>query len=308
LFANQVGQELRNSLNRAGLPALFANLVLQPLSQPGKILSNSPSLGWCQLIEASCLASGGNLATAARVAAAMEALAASLDVLDEIEDGDHSPFVLSAGLPQALNTSTALLFLSQQIIADMHESSDDSAFVIDLVQTMARLGLRATGGQHKDLSINARSGISLDEALQISSEKSGSLAACACRLGARIGTAEPDILRLYELFGQHYGTMVQLSNDIHDAQNDLEKSDLSSAKPTLPVLFYLRQLGNPAAERVSASDVVNSGALHFTWTIFEMQRQRCLAILDELDQRQQKTVHVRSIVGKPESQGRAVDE
>ncbi|HEX7102372.1 MAG TPA: polyprenyl synthetase family protein [Nitrolancea sp.] len=308
MFAIEVGQELRDSLARAGIPALFSNFVLLPLSQPGKILSDSPSLGWAQLIRASCLSVHGSLATAVKIAAAMEALAAGLDILDEIEDSDHSPFVLSAGLPQALNASTALIFLSQRIVSELREIGVDPTLVVDCFFTLARLGLNATHGQHKDLSTDARSGISLDAALQITSEKSGSLAACACRLGARLGTAEPEILQLYEQFGQHYGTMVQLSNDLHDAQNDVQKTDLARAKPTLPVLFYVRQLGSGTMQELTTKDVINSGALHFAWTIFEMQRKRCLSILDELDERDQMTAHIRSIIGQSRNQEHTVDE
>jgi geranylgeranyl pyrophosphate synthase len=254
------------------------------------------------------LSAHGSLSTAAKIAAAMEALAAGLDILDEIEDGDYSPFVLSAGLPQALNASTALMFLAQRIISELHVTGVDPKLVVDCSFTIARLGLSATHGQHKDLSIDARSGISLDEALRITSEKSGSLAACACHLGARLGTADPELLQLYERFGQHYGTMVQLSNDLHDAQNDLQKTDLASAKPTLPVLFYVRQLGSAPLDELTTADVINSGAIHFAWTIFELQRQRCLAVLDELDQRNQLTAPIRPIIGNSRSLEHTCDE
>jgi competence protein ComQ len=308
LFAIQVGKELRRSISRAGIPALFANVILQPLSQPGKILSDNPLLGWSQLVQSACLAAHGNLTTCIRVAAAMEALAAALDVLDEIEDGDHSEFVDSVGLPQALNASTALIFLAQRIISELNNDGVDVKLVVEFSYTLARLGLNATSGQHKDLSTDARLGISLDEALQITREKSGSLAACACRLGATSGTTEPEILQLYESFGLHYGTMVQLSNDLHDAQDDLQKTDLTSYKPTLPVLFYLRQHGGAAEDESDPKDVIESGALHFTWTIFEIQRQRCLSILEDLDRRNQNTSHLRSIIGQSGSQELAVDE
>jgi hypothetical protein len=53
----------------------------------------------------------GDARVAARVAAAVELFITGLDILDEIEDDDHSPLVDQAGVARALNVSTGLLML-----------------------------------------------------------------------------------------------------------------------------------------------------------------------------------------------------
>jgi geranylgeranyl pyrophosphate synthase len=298
LFAREVERELRHYLDGAGLSAPFVNLVRQPLTAPGKILSNNPAITWAELVVAGSDAAGGDRSAAARVAAAVEVLAAALDVLDEIEDEDQSDFIDSAGLPHALNSSTALLFLSQKIILELQHVGIESARVIDFSEAMARFGLAATSGQHQDLSANATSGISLDDALQISSEKSGSLAACACLLGAMVGETEGHLLKLYESFGRHYGTMLQLANDLHDAQEIETKSDLRNLKATLPILFYAQQHRDLDPDAVRPEDIRASGALHFTWTVVELQRNRCREIVYELGRQGQTTESLQRILNK----------
>jgi competence protein ComQ len=308
LIAGEAGRIIQESLNGAGLPAPFINLIIQPLSLPGKILSGTKTFGWSELVKTACDASNGNVFAAARVAAAVETLAAALDVLDDIEDGDQSALLDLAGLPQTLNVSTALLFLSQLILSELHIDGVAPKSISDFTHTMSRLGLIATGGQHNDLSINARSEISLSEALQITIDKSGSLAACACRLGALLGTSEPELLNLYESFGRHYGTMIQLSNDLHDAQDSVTKTDLQQLKPTLPILFYVRRKGNAKVEELHPDELAGSGALHFTWVVFESQRQRCFAILEELEGRNQSTAQFRLLLEQHAAQRQPVDD
>jgi len=302
LFAREVEHELQDFLDGAGLSAPFVNLVRQPLSSPGKILSSSPTITWAELVVAASDTARGNRSAAARVAAAVEALAAALDVLDEIEDGDQSSFVETAGLPRALNSSTALIFLAQHIIAELRLVGIAPARIVDFSEAMSRFGLAATSGQHQDLSVNATSGISLDDALQISGEKSGSLAACACLLGAMVGTSDPQVLQLYESFGRHYGTMLQLANDLHDAQDVDTKSDLRKLKATLPILFYVHQhhITDPGA--LQPVDIRASGALHFTWTVVEVQRKRCREIVQELECHGQATEPLQLVLNKHSSQ------
>ncbi|HEX3722765.1 MAG TPA: polyprenyl synthetase family protein, partial [Nitrolancea sp.] len=184
MISRASGQIIRESLNGVGLPAPFVNLLLIPLSQPGKILDDPDSADWPQLVGAVAAAVHASESAASRVAAAVEVFLAALDVLDEIEDGDSSPLVEQAGLPLALNASTALLFISQSILAGLPNDGTVASDRSEIMSALATLGISATAGQHRDLSQPSELTPTLAEALDISRAKSGSLTGGACRLAA----------------------------------------------------------------------------------------------------------------------------
>jgi competence protein ComQ len=240
------------------------------------------------------MATGGPITTGARVAAAVEIFMAGLDVLDEVEDGDQSPTVEAVGTAQALNIATALLFLGQQTLftlGDDRAAASGAAFA----RVLTEIGLRATGGQHGDLASEGMAGITPDEALEIAREKSGRLVGGACRLGAMVGAADGALLDLYETWGQHFGLAAQLANDLHDADHDSAKSDQARQKATLPLL-YTRRLANLGPSASGA--LANSGALHFTWVVLEIERQKCVELLGQLAARGQEVGDLRSLLGR----------
>lgn len=279
----------------AGLPVPFVDLILQPLSQPGKIFGSSDPSMWTRLVDACCTAVSGNTAAAIRVAAAVEVLIAALDVLDEVEDGDQSSFIEKFGTPRALNASTALLFFSQKLLMQLPVDGIDPAMLPRFFNTVSSFGLAATAGQDQDLSTTASQSISLENALRICSGKSGSLAACACALGSLLGTIDEESTKLFAEFGGHFGTMLQLSNDLHDAHNDTAKSDLRQKKPTLPLVYFERSNADDATA-VHSEDISRTGALHFTWVVVELERTRCSRILEQVAQRGFNVVPLRSLV------------
>jgi geranylgeranyl pyrophosphate synthase len=296
LIARDAARIIHETINGVGLPAPFKNLLLVPLSRPGKILYDEDSAGWSSLISATSASVRAPELASARVLAAVEVNAAALDVLDEIEDGDASPLVDQVGLAQALNVATALLFIAPLVLEKIGRVHPLGADPADYCATLARLGLTATLGQHHDLTTATNHESSLEEALMITRAKSGSLAACAVRLTALLGTNNSVILELYEDFGRHYGTMVQLANDLHDAQSTGDKSDLTLRKPTLPVIFFLRGSDKAPLVELTPEAVAKSGALQFTWVVFERERQACHEVLDRLDGHNQDTTALRGLV------------
>src|SRR4051812_36388490 len=104
------------------LPASFFRLLPLPLQQPGEELAGAARPTRPVMVLSACNATGGDPAIGSKVAAAVEIFIAGLDVLDEIEDGDHSPLVEATGHGQALNVSTALLLLAQQLLLCLTDS------------------------------------------------------------------------------------------------------------------------------------------------------------------------------------------
>ncbi len=265
------------TLGALDAPTSFSEWLRIPLIQPGKVLGNSDRALWVQLVLASCAATAGNPAIGARVAAGVELFMAALDLLDEIEDDDFSPTVKAIGTPQALNVATALLLLGQRTLLELplREGLPGPA---DFARVLAAGGLTATGGQQQDLASAGAAVTSTTQALAIAQQKSGALAGTACRLGAMVGTADTTLLDLYARWGTHYGTAAQLGNDLHDALDSTQKSDIERQKGTLPLIFNQHARGDAAPP----TDVAESGALHFTWVVVEIERQACRDLNVEL--------------------------
>jgi len=292
----EVGHVLEEAVERAAFPASFRRLLRVPLQQPGKVLAGAKRPLWPATVLAACTAARGATAIGIQVAAAVELFMAALDVLDEIEDGDYSPTTEAGGPGQALNASTALLLLAQNILCRLDQAGLPADRVALFVHALTEAGIEATTGQHRDLAATGNSLASTEVALTIARLKAGALAGGACRLGALAGTTDESLLTLYHDWGQHFGTGAQLANDLHDAEDREHKSDAERGKDTLPLL-YARSLQQP--QEVIGS-VAASGALHFTWVILELERQECARILEQLITLGQQTSELRALLGRVE--------
>lgn len=86
-------------------------------------------------------------------------------------------------------------------------------------------------------------------------DKTGSLIATCCRLGAMLAGAEPETVARLAAFGEHIGVAFQLGDDILDIASTSEASgkmpgtDLREGVPTLPVLYALES-SDPADARL----------------------------------------------------------
>ncbi|HEX5502763.1 MAG TPA: polyprenyl synthetase family protein [Thermomicrobiales bacterium] len=288
-----VSQVLREAVEATGLPASFRALLLDALSREGKALAAAAGREprWPALVLASCEAAGGDPAAAVYVAAAVDAFIAALDILDEVEDGDASALIAAAGMPRALNASTALLGLAHRLLGDLGRAGVPAGRLPRFHATLAEAGLAATGGQHLDLTAEGRAETTPEDAVEIARRKAGALVAGAFRLGALLGAEDEALLALYADLGRHYGTAAQLANDLHDVANPGRKTDLEREKGTLPLVFDRR--GAPAEATADdappAERLRLSGALHFTWVVIELERQACARLLAELRGRGQAT-------------------
>ncbi len=290
-----VRQLLEEAVERTPLPASSQPFLRIPLQQPGKLLGGAEQPLWPATVLAVCAASGADQRLGSKVAAAVELFMASLDILDELEDGDRSPLAETVGPARALNISTMLLFLAQSLLQSLHEDGLPAERVLQLTKTLTTFGIEATVGQDRDLQSANAEALSYDEALTIAQMKAGALVACACTISALLATDDPYLLKLYGDWGRHYGTAAQLANDLHDATN-ANKSDLAQQKGTLPLLY--ERTTNDGA--VSPPAVATSGALHFTWVVLEMERQQCAELATMLTAHGQAARHLQTLPGAVE--------
>ncbi len=139
-------QTITETVASQALPPSLRTLLLLPLQQPGKVLHPDCDYAfWPALVSATSTATGGDPGAAVRVEAAIEMFIAALDVFDEVEDGDQSPSVEAAGMAQATNAATALLFLAQQLLLTLTDFGLPAERVLLLARTLTTMGVAATG-------------------------------------------------------------------------------------------------------------------------------------------------------------------
>lgn len=163
------------------------------------------------------------------VAAAIELLILSFDILDDFEDNDIKGQPWSVNSDLALNGTTALLFLCAKVISETTFENKDRAIAL-----LLQYSLQSINGQHLDL-LN----ICYDENgyINMTIEKSGSLCALACLIGATLATENiPDEIVHY---AKMIGVIGQINNDLMDIQEWNDKNDLLNKKYTLPIIYLL---------------------------------------------------------------------
>jgi len=153
--------------------------------------------------------------------------------------------------------------------------------------------------------------IDIDEAtyLQVIQFKTAKLFEAATRIGAILNNANTNVEEALAGYGMHLGTAFQIIDDVLDysgAEDEIGKSlgdDLSEGKPTLPLIYLMRQGSPDEADLVRlalqsarredfpaiAVAVSQSGALDYARAIARReadQAQSCLAMLPESPYRQ----------------------
>ena len=173
------------------------------------------------------------------VAIAAELLGTALDIFDDIQDGD-GPLLRSASVPMLINVAMALRECAQLALSD---TRFPVALQAALSHAFARDTLRSVGGQTMDIAFETVPAVTLDAASEMTERKSGSLVGLVYRAGAIVGAysagraANAEVLgEQFAAFGRNLGVILQLENDLHDAQVHSTKSDRQRGKKTLPLV------------------------------------------------------------------------
>ncbi|MDO8473492.1 MAG: polyprenyl synthetase family protein [Dehalococcoidia bacterium] len=185
-----------------------------------------------------CDSCGGEWRRAMPAAAAIELWLTAGDVFDEIEDQDEPGLWLNVGIAQATNAAIALLFLSQQAVFRLGSQGYSESAVLEIARTLGDYGLRSTFGQHRDLVNESLADVSEEDYIEMTGQRSGSLAAAACKVGAILADSRKEVLTAYELAGRNIGICAQIMNDVRSfSEGSFGKSDVARHKKTLPLIF-----------------------------------------------------------------------
>jgi len=159
------------------------------------------------------------------------------DVSDSRPDGKHAEDLALAIALLTAGTAAATYAAS--------DSPDPSGAMRHFCVTTGG----ACAGQFLDAMLERRGGATLEESLQMTRLKSGSLGTFAAGFAARVAGADADCLELFERLGFNIFTFAQLIDDQRDACLPGPLSDLAQAKATLPVVFFSQrnQIDSPAS-------------------------------------------------------------
>jgi geranylgeranyl diphosphate synthase type I len=198
----------------------------------------------------SCAACGGDWQRALPAAAAVELLHNFSLVHDDIEDSDATrrgrPTLWRLwSLPQALNAGDALFALAHQALLRLTERGVPAENVVAAVEILDRTCLRLTEGQFLDIGFEGRTGVSVEEYLQMIAGKTAALVAASCELGALVAAAPQARSALLCAFGHHLGLAFQVQDDLLGLWGDPAVTgkpvgaDLLRRKKTLPLVHGL---------------------------------------------------------------------
>ncbi len=285
----EVSAEIRAVVDEVDLPAQFADAIVESLALSGGILAAEPLVRWWRLVLAAAESAGlADWRQALPAAAAFELTVASFQILDDIQDGDPNPTVGKLGLPQALNVVVGLLLLGQRALLRLPARGVAPELALDVQRELSTAIARVGGGQFLDLALEGNPSATEQEALDIAGRKTASLVASACRVGGRLGTADPRVLAVLERFGWSLGLADQLGNELEALDPARGKGDLVRGKATLPAAAA--RVFDLSAESVAETDVArqkalaDEGGLYYTWVVMDSHRQQAREVLHELGQ------------------------
>ena len=104
--------------------------------------------------------------------------------------------------------------------------------------------------------------------LEVVRRKTAKLFEAATRLGAILGRITPEMEEGLAQYGMHVGTAFQLIDDVLDYSGDLHETgknlgdDLNEGKPTLPLIYAMRQ-GSPAQAQTVRHAIEQGGREDF---------------------------------------------
>jgi geranylgeranyl pyrophosphate synthase len=245
------------------------------------------------------------------VAIAVEICICALDIIDDVEDEDQTPFIEEVGIARALNTATALLSMASQAILSLSTHGRGVRHVVRLLEIFHEHLLTAVHGQHHDLLAERRSILEMtqEECIHIAAEKAGALMSMACCAGALCAQANSIMLERFTTFGRLFGIAQQLDNDCHDLYYLIQdvsadsvisgtgligrqaKTDLRRNKKTLPIVLAGQRHGSdvpfplPAnqEDRARYTQALHE-AIFTTWGICLLYKERARETLQTIEQ------------------------
>jgi octaprenyl-diphosphate synthase len=152
--------------------------------------------------------------------------------------------------------------------------------------------------------------LDIDESVyfEIIKNKTASLIASACQVGAATATTDEEIIEKLRLMGEYIGIAFQIKDDLFDyGEEDIGKPrgiDIKERKMTLPLIYALNQCSksekkwminvvkNHNTDKVKVRELIqmikDKGGITYTEKKMEEYKAKAFAILDELPETEAK--------------------
>lgn len=226
-----------------------------------------------------------NNPTIITVAAAIELIVLSFDIIDDLQDDDTN-YLWSKEPDLAMNATLAMIFFAVKSINESQFKHKQLAIGI-----LNDFALKSINGQYLDLLNKCRSE---DSYLKMISSKSGSLTTLSSLLGQTLalGESEPRIIE----YSNYIGVIQQIKNDIEDLKSWDKKNDLLNKKFSLPII-YLFETGKESSKILANyyngiiscidkeyfnEELIESGAIHYAIAMKNTYKYRALKVLETI--------------------------
>jgi len=291
--------DITKILTRAQLSSemiVMINSSLNADSETGELFK------WAHLTLMNCECVSGISEVALPGAIAMELSALAIDIFDDIQDQDHDDLPWrQIPTANALNLAICLSMLSSKAVSTLPDDRDGRLYR-EISQILSYMWITCSDGQYQEALFDIREQVTLDQYFELVKRKSGSLTACACKIGATLGGASEALVLQLEQFGTHLGIMSQIRNDLNDFLDFEKKKDFVNNKKTLPYVYLLNLLkGNKAEQFKKLTQmkgnglkfgkeeqdflkqlVIDEGAVHYCRVMYELYREKSMKLIQTI--------------------------
>lgn len=221
-----------------------------------------------------------------KVAAAIELLILSFDIIDDLQDKD-SDYIWNHTPELSLNVALAMLIMASKAINET--SFEHKSAAIRLLEKYALLSIN---GQQLDLLNICRDEESY---VQMITQKSGSLTAMGCLIGEVL--AKGEITKEVEEYGKYIGVIQQIKNDIQSLKVWGPKNDLLNKRYSLPIIYLLSKKNDVSKSvasyynddivtvldnKTTENELTNGGAIRYAITIKNVYKFKALNYLENV--------------------------
>lgn len=289
-----ISVEINEILTRAQLSTEMIRMIKSSLNADSK---TGELFKWAHLtfLSSNCVSGVNDVVLPGAIA--MEFFALAADIFDDIQDQDNDELPWRK-IPNAnsINLAICLLMLGNEAISTITESGHFR----EVSKILNRTGISASDGQFQESLYDSCEQVTLDQYFEVVKSKSGSLTACACKIGAILGGATEPVVFQLEQFGTNLGIMSQIRNDLNDFLNFEKKNDLVNNRKTLPYVYLLNILKGETADRFKQLTqmedqgthgfddreqeylkqlALDEGVVHYCTVMYEVFRQKAMDIL-----------------------------
>ncbi|MEA0563009.1 polyprenyl synthetase family protein [Lysinibacillus irui] len=221
-----------------------------------------------------------------KVAAAIELLILSFDIIDDLQDKD-SDYIWNNTPELSLNVALAMLIMASKAINETSFEHKSAA-----IRLLEKYALMSISGQQLDLLNICRDEESY---VQMITQKSGSLTAMGCLIGEVL--AKGEVTKEVEEYGKYIGIIQQIKNDIQSLKVWGPKNDLLNKRYSLPIIYLLSKkndVSNSVASyynddivtvldnKATENELTNGGAIRYAITIKNVYKFKALNYLENV--------------------------